>query len=121
MPNREGGAKLRIRRHAADDRDGVGSGRLDPLDESTDDGALVARGQVRPARLELGGPEVAYRVEQGRLQAGEREVQAGDARDRERICLRVSVAGEPVDLGSARIPEAEQPGALVERLAGRVV
>ena len=78
---------------------------------------------ARSARrcVELGRGEVAHRVQERGLEAGEREVEAGDARDRERERRRVAVPREPVDLGAAGIAEPEQPRALVECLPGRVV
>ena len=42
-------------------------------------------------------------------------------RDREPERLRIAVLREPVDRGAARVAEPEEPRALVERLARRVV
>src|SRR5205085_7350337 len=56
-----------------------------------------------------------------RLHSREGEVETGDARDRERERFRISVAGQPVERGTARIAEPQEARALVERLAGRVV
>ena len=86
-----------------------------------DDRALVGRGEVGATRVELRVAEVAHGVEQRRLEPGEREVEPGHARDRERERLGVALAREPVDLGAAGVAEPEQPRALVERLAGGVV
>src|SRR5438046_1744572 len=71
--------------------------------------------------LELVLGEVADGVEQGRLQAREREIEPGHARDREIERGGVPLAGEPVDRRAARVAEAEEPRALVESLAGGVV
>src|SRR5919198_974117 len=122
---RDGGAELRVRRDPADDGDPLGAGRLRglerPPDERADDRALVARGEIGAAPLELLRREVADHVEERRLQAGEGEVEAGHARDGERVRLRVALAREPVERAAARVAEPEQPRALVEGLAGRVV
>ena len=91
------------------------------LDERAHDRALVRRGEVGAARFELRLVEVAHRVEQRRLEAGEREVEAVDARDREVVRLGIAVAREAVDLPAAGIAEAEEARALVERLARGVV
>ena len=117
------GAQLGVRGDAADDRDALAgcSAASEPLDERAHDRALVARGEIGAPRVELVRREVAHGVEQRRLEPGEREVEPGHARDREGERLRVALAREPVDLGAARVAEAEQPRALVERLAGRVV
>ena len=53
------------------------------LDERRDDRALVGGGQVGPPALQLVRRQVAHRVEKRGLQAGEGEVEAGHARDRE--------------------------------------
>ena len=92
-----------------------------PPDQRPDDRPLVRGGQVGPAALDLGLVELPHRVEQGGLQPGEREVEAGHAGDGEREGLGIAVAGEPVELGAARVAEPQQPRALVERLAGGVV
>src|SRR5207302_7835636 len=55
------------------------------------------------------------------LQTREREVEPGDARDRKVVGLRIAALREHVELASAGIAEAEQAGALVERLARGVV
>src|SRR5581483_10021092 len=65
--------------------------------------------------------ELAHRVEKRRLDAGEREVEPRDAGDRERERIGVAAGRQPVELGAARIAEAEQARTLVERLTGRVV
>ncbi len=61
----------------------------------------------------------------GRLQPGEGEgvrvVPGPGQRAREGHGLRVAVAGGPVDGGTARIRQAQDPGDLVEALARRVV
>src|SRR5919198_200213 len=109
---RDGGAELRVRRDPADDGDPLGAGRLGglerPPDERADDRALVARGEIGAAPLELLRREVADRVEERRLQAGEGEVEAGHARDGERVRLRVALAREPVERAAARVAEPEQ-------------
>src|SRR4051812_34842781 len=61
-------AKLGVRRDAADDGDAVAACGFEPRDERAHDRALIARGEVGPASLELGGREVAHLVEQSRLQ-----------------------------------------------------
>src|SRR5581483_1376147 len=119
------GAQLRVRGYAADDRD---PGRPEllrglprPLDEGADDRVLVARRQVGAAAVELFGVELAHGVEERGLDAGEGEIEAGDAGDGKGEGGRVALARGEIDRGAARIAEAEQPSALVERLAGRVV
>src|SRR6266516_2208510 len=118
-------AELRVRGHAADDGDLLGARALRslarPLDERADDGPLVARGEVGAPLVDLSVPKCANLVQERRLEAGEGEVEAGDARDREVVGVGVALAGQPVELGTARIAEAEQAGALVEGLAGGVV
>ena len=80
------GPKLRVRRHAADDRQprvasrALGSG-LEAADERPHDRALVGRREIRAPRLELPLAEVADGVEQRRLEAREREVEPGNAGD----------------------------------------
>ena len=95
--------------------------RLRALDERPHDRALVRRGEIGAAALELVGSEVADRVEERRLEAREREVEPGNARDRERVGLGITLARETVELGAAGVAEAEQARTLVEGLAGRVV
>src|SRR5919197_1333013 len=130
VEGREGGFRERrpqlgVRRHAADDGDPLGARRLRrlerPPDERAHDRPLVARGEIGPAALELRGREVAHRVEQRRLEAGEGEVEAGHARDGKVIGARIALAREAVERGAARIAESEQARALVEGLAGGVV
>src|SRR5438105_1334124 len=119
------GTELRVGRDPADDGDPLRAGRLDslerPPDQRADDRALVARGEVGAAPLELVGREVANGVEERRLQAGEGEVEARDARNGERVGLRIALVRETVERGAAGVAEAEQPRALVEGLARRVV
>ena len=83
----ECGTELGVRRHAADDGNPLRAGRLGgllrSLDERTDDRALVGGSEVGTSLLGLLRPEVAHRVEQRRLQAGEGEVQPGHAGDRD--------------------------------------
>ena len=110
---------------AADDRDrpvpGLSGGSVETADEGADDRALIRRREIRPSRRELGLGEVAHRVEQRRLEPREGQIVARNARDGERERLGVALARETVDLRPARVAEPEQPGALVERLAGGVV
>src|SRR5919201_6432470 len=119
------GTQLRVRRDAADNGDPLRASRLGglerPADERADDRALVARGEVGAAPPELGGREVADGVEERRLEPGEGEVEARHARDGERVRLRIALACEPVERRAAGVAEAEQPRALVEGLACRVV
>ena len=68
-----------------------------------------------------GGAQVANGVQQRRLDAGEGEVHAGDARDGEAVRGRVAGARQPVERRAAGVAEAEQARALVEGLAGGVV
>ena len=115
-------AQLRVRRDAADDRDRVGAGRLDPLDERAHDRALVARGEVGAARLELG---------RGRGRGRRRGAPSSAPRTRSRARARARPGrrrprGRPSRASrSISAPpgyaEPEQARALVERLAGGVV
>src|SRR2546421_12332538 len=91
------------------------------LDARPHDRTLMARRQVRPPPLQLRRLEVANGVEERGLESREGEVETRDARDREVIGGRIALLRKPVDLGAAGVTEAEQPGALVERLARRVV
>ena len=119
-------AQRAVGRDAAADREPVEAGllerALDPQRERLDDRPLVGRGEVGAA---LGRPllaEVADLVEQRGLQAGEGEVQAGDAaRDREGEGVRVALLRQPLERRAAGVRQAEQPRALVEGLAGGVV
>ena len=61
---------------------------------------LYAKAVFRPLKLKSSEPPHAH----GELEGG-----------------RVALLREAVDLGAARVPEAEQAGGLVERLARRVV
>src|SRR5262245_1771390 len=118
-------AKLGVGGDSAHDCDALVSelsgGRLRPLDERPHDRPLVGRGEVGAPALELVRREVADRVEQGGLEPGKREVEAGHACDREGVRLGVAVACEAVELGAPGVAQAEQAGALVERLPGGVV
>ena len=114
-----------VGRHAAADRQplepGLGQCTLDADRQRLDDRALIGGGQIGPPAVGL-LPEIAHLVEQGGLQPREREVEAGQPSsgwELERV--RVAVASQPLERGAARIAEAEQPRALVERLAGGVV
>ena len=110
---------------AADRQPRLGLGvqrALDADHQRLDDRVLVARGEVGGAARGLLLPEVADLVEQRGLQAREREVQPGHPRGRrEGERGRVAVRGELGQRRPAGVAEAEQPRALVERLAGRVV
>src|SRR5438270_2996316 len=121
----ERGTQLRVRRDAADDRDArrpdVRGSLAHARHERADDGALVRRGEIGPASVEPVRGQVAGRIQQRSLQPGEGEVATWNARDRKVVRRWVAVPREPVDLATARVAEAEQPRALVERLPGRVV
>jgi hypothetical protein len=82
---------------------------------------LVRRRQVGLPQFRLLFAEVADGVEERGLEPGEREVEPRYARHRERECVWIAIAREAVDLGTARVVQAEQASALVERLAGGVV
>src|SRR5207247_1354409 len=71
--------------------------------------------------FELPRVEVANGVQKSRLDAGEREVEPGNACNGKGERLRVALAREAVDRRAARIAEAEQARALVERLTRGVV
>src|SRR5919206_253199 len=118
-------AELRVGRDASDDGDPLGAGRLGglerPADERADDRTLVARREVGPAPLELGGREVADGVEKRRLQTGEGEVEARHAGHGEGVGLRIALAREAVERGAPRVAQAEEARALVEGLTRRVV
>src|SRR3954471_11590837 len=97
-------------------------GALHAGDQRLDDRVLVARRQVGGEARGLLLPELAHLVEQRGLQAREREVEPGDPRcGRELERARVAGRRELRERRAARIAESEQPRALVERLAGRVV
>ncbi len=109
----QGGPELRVRGDTADDGDfrvaELLRGFPRAADEGSDDRPLVGSGEVGAAALELLRLQVSRRIEQRGLQAGEREVEAGHARDREVVGGRVAVAGEAVELAAAGVAEAEQP------------
>ena len=111
--------------HAAGDGDAAqtlagGAGhRL--LHELADDGRLVRGGDVGAVRLDLRRVPVAQVVEQRRLEAAEAEAAAARHGAREAGEARVAARRQLVQLLAARVAEPEQPGALVEGLAGRVV
>src|SRR5690348_8880514 len=119
------GTQLRVRRDAADDRDArrpeLRRSLAHAPDERADDGVLIRRSEIGPPSFELARGQVTGRVQQRGLQPGEGEVSPRNARDRKVVGLGVAVPREPVDLAAARIAEAEQPRALVERLPGRIV
>ena len=92
-----------------------------PAGQRGHDRALVGGGEVGAPLRERFVVQVAHGVEERGLDPREGEVEPGHARDRERERLGVAHAGEGVDRGAARVAEAEQPRALVERLAGCVV
>ena len=118
-------AELRVRGDASDDGDLLGSGLLRgggrPFDECADDRPLVRSSEIGAPPLDLLVAELSHLVEERGLEAREREVEARHASDWELEGLGVTLLRQAVDLGSTGIAEAEQPGALVERLAGRVV
>src|SRR6201999_1605324 len=83
---------------------------------------LERRGEIGAPGLDLLRCEIAHPVDQSGLQATEAEVEAPAAhRDGEVERLRVSPLRGCLDGGTARIPEAEQPCALVGRLPGSIV
>ena len=96
-------------------------GLMQPLREGEDDRTLVGRGEIGPAIGEPVLAQIAHRVEQRGLDAREREVETGDAGNGEPESLGIALAGKRIDLGPTRIRQAEQSGALVERLARGVV
>ena len=91
---RERGAQLGVGGDAADDRDrGPASlccSNTKSLDERAHNRALVGRREVCAARLQTLA-EIARRVQQRGLDAGEREVELADPRDRERERLGVAL------------------------------
>ena len=96
----------------------LGRGPAGLVHEHVDDGGLERRRHV--GRLGLGvGPHV---VHHRRLQPGEAEVEPLVAhRPGEVDRRRVAVLGHPLDGRAAGVAEPEEPGDLVERLAGGVV
>jgi hypothetical protein len=83
---------------------------------------LVAGGEVRGPGPGLALAQVAGLVEQGGLEPGEREVEVRDpGGGGEREGGRIALRGELRQGGTAGVAEAEQTGALVERLAGGIV
>src|SRR5207244_4807807 len=85
---------------------------LDAADERPDDRALIGGGQVGASPLELVRAELPRCVQERRLQPGEREVEARDARDREVVRGGVAFLREQVDLPAAGVAEPEQARAL---------
>ena len=122
---RERSPERRVRRDAADDGDPLEAGLLGglarPAHERPHDRVLVRGREIGLPALDLLLSEVAQRVEERGLEPREREVEAVDAGDREPECLWIAVLREPVDRGTARVAEPEEPRALVERLACGVV
>ena len=134
----EAPAQLAVGRDAAADRQAVQprtlEGALGADDQALDDRGLEGGGEVGGALGRALGPELADRVEQRRLQPGEREVEPL-RRTRLRAPPRAASPGEPGkenasgsppaasfdSAGPAREPEPEHPRALVERLARGVV
>ena len=118
--------QLGVRGDAADDRDlSRGRSSRTPAARAPTSASTIARwyDAARSARRSSSSSalQLLHRVEERRLHPGEREVEAVDARDRERERLRIAAAGEPFQLGAAGVAETEQPRALVEGLAGCVV
>src|SRR5438034_4897555 len=78
-------AQLRVRGDTADDgnrpRADLGGSLLRALDERAHDRALIARGEIWAPAFELPRVEVANGVQKSRLDAGEREVEPGNARN----------------------------------------
>src|SRR3954451_1898695 len=123
---REALAQRAVRGDATADRQGVVPGLREPACTAQrkrfDDRVLVGRRKVGAAASGLVLPEVAHLVEQRGLQPGEREVQPADLlRDREREGGRISVARELLERWAAGERKAEQPCALADRLACRIV
>src|SRR5437870_5295537 len=83
------------RRHAAHDRDSAPAvlpRRLaNAPDERAHERALVRGGEVGAAALQLLRAQLAGDVEERRLEAGEREVEPGHARDRKVEGRRISL------------------------------
>ena len=82
---------------------------------------LVRGGEVGPSGVELRLVQLANDVEERGLETREREVEAGDPRNREVEHRRVSLRGDAIDRRSARVAETEQTRSLVERLARCIV
>ena len=79
----------------------------------------AARSRAPCLELRLG--EVAHGVEQGGLEAREREVEPRDACHWERKGVGVTLSRESIELRASRVAEPEQPRPLVERLARGIV
>ena len=91
-------------------------------DERPHDGVLVRGSESRHRRASSSSgarSRTAYRS--AVLRPEKEKSRPGDARDRERERLGVTLARQLVELGPARVAEPEQPSALVERLAGGIV
>src|SRR5207249_11036745 len=96
--------------------------RLDGrVDEHVDERLLDARGEVRKRRGRR--RLVVHALPDRRLETAEAEVEARalDAGAGEADRFGVSLLGEPLDRGPARVAEPQQLGDLVERLADGVV
>ena len=132
---RERRAKLGVRGDAADDGDLLRSGLLGglerPFDKRPHDGVLVRGREVGLPLLRVLA-EVAHGVEKRGLDAGEGEVEAGDAGDREAEsgCRRRARAGRargrrdsPVRAGArpCRRPPPRHRRSSPERLEGAVI
>src|SRR5690242_5782348 len=102
--SRERGTQLGVCRDTTDHRDprraDLFCRLLRALDERPHNRALIARGEIGATRLELLSVELAHRVEQSRLHAGEREVEAGHSCDWKVERVRISLPREAVDLGT---------------------
>ncbi len=125
-PLRDGGAQPAVRGDAAGEHQPLeleaarGAERL--LDQGAHDRLLVARAQVRerPPLRHAVAPDV---VEERGLEPREAEVEVRALHDRlrEPVDPRVALLREPVDGDAARVRQAEELRALVERLARGVV
>ncbi len=116
-----------VRSHAAGDHQPPQAGGLQRgdglLHQHFDDGRLRAGGQIGQLRGRGRRAQLAVLGEHRRLQPGERKIQVAAVQQRpwQRKGIGPAAGGQPGQRRPARIAQAHQLGALVERLAGSIV
>src|SRR3982075_2779692 len=118
-------AQQRVGGYAAADDDlgrGAGGERQRKLFQQGFDDRLFERGgKVRPILIGDAFTEVAEPVEQGRLEATEAVLEAGQGGARQTLAAGGSGPRHAVQGGTARLADTEHPRRLVEGLAGGIV